>query len=348
LQERKKATGAGRGMTADDPLPRLVRALKEAAGPVSGEGLAAAAGVSRAAVWKHVQRLKSRGYAIAGTPRRGYRLLEAPDRLLPEEIFSGLGTARLGGAIHHAELVDSTNDLAKELGAAGAPEGALVVAEAQRAGRGRLGRSWESPPGAGLYVSLLLRPDLPPENLPRLTLAAGVAAARGLGGVARVQIGLKWPNDLIVAGKKAGGILTEMTAEEDRINHLVLGLGVNVNNRDFPVELRDTAISLAQATGRTLPRAALLRAWLEEMEMIYEDFLAGNVAGILEEWRALSVTLGRTVSVRQGTGRIAGYARDVAPDGALLLETGPGQLVRVLSGELAPGPEAGPGADRQT
>jgi BirA family biotin operon repressor/biotin-[acetyl-CoA-carboxylase] ligase len=325
-------------MSPLDTLPQLVRALKEAAGPVSGESLAAAAGVSRAAVWKHIQRLKVRGFEIAGAPRQGYRLLAGPSSLLPEEVFSELATRQWQGPIFHYEVLDSTNDLAKDLAARGAPEGALVLAESQRAGRGRLGRSWESPAGVGVYASLILRPSLPPEDLPRFTLAAGVAGVRAVRRGAGVDAGLKWPNDLILNGRKLGGILTEMASESDRISYLVVGWGINVNTRAFPPELADTATSLALARGREFPRLPLLTAWVEEMEALYRIFLDGDFSVILEEWRTLAVMLGKEVTVRQGGREITGKALEVALDGALLLETGPGASVRITSGELAPGP----------
>jgi BirA family transcriptional regulator, biotin operon repressor / biotin---[acetyl-CoA-carboxylase] ligase len=324
-------------------LADVLEALRTATQPVSGERLAAAAGVSRAAVWKRINRLKALGYAIAGEPRKGYRLLSAPDKLLPEEILHGLATRRLRGPVHHFEAVASTSDLAKALGAKGAPEGALVVAEAQQAGRGRLGRHWDSPAGVGLYVSLLLRPSLPPTELPQITLTAAVAAVRALQRAAGLTPGIKWPNDLLLAGKKVGGILTEMETESDQIRYLVLGWGLNVNNPGFPPELAALATSLFLAGGRTFSRLALLKAWLEEFETLYERFLARDFPGILREWKHYAVTLGREVEVRQGSRAIQGRAVDVDADGALLVAQRGGEIVRVVSGELAPDPERGPG-----
>jgi BirA family biotin operon repressor/biotin-[acetyl-CoA-carboxylase] ligase len=313
----------------------VLGALRDAVEPVSGEMLASRLGLSRAAVWKRINRLKARGYDISGSPRKGYRLLGTPDKLLPEEIAAGLRVHRLAGPIHHFDTLASTNDLAKELGAGNAPEGTLVVAEGQSRGRGRLGREWDSPPGAGLYVSLLLRPPLPPGDLPQITLTAAVAAVRALQRAAGVAPGIKWPNDLVLAGKKLGGILTEMESESDRIRHLVVGLGLNVNNGDFPAELRDLATSLALATGRRASRLLILQAWLEEMEDLYELFLNREFATILQEWKTYTVTLGREVRVRQGPVEIRGRALEVAGDGALLVQTQDGEVVRVTSGEIA-------------
>ena len=218
----------------DQGLAAVLQVLRGAADPISGEYLAAQLGLSRAAVWKRVHRLKAQGYVIEGSPRRGYRLLAVPDKLLPEEVLQGLKTRRFTGPVHHFETLDSTNDLAKELAARGAPEGTVVVAETQTGGRGRLGREWNSPPGVGLYVSLVLRPMLPPMELPQITLTTAVAVVRAVRRVAGVAPGIKWPNDLLFNGKKLGGILTEMETESDRIRHVVVGLGLNVNNPGFP------------------------------------------------------------------------------------------------------------------
>jgi BirA family transcriptional regulator, biotin operon repressor / biotin---[acetyl-CoA-carboxylase] ligase len=316
----------------EDPV---LRALRESAEPVSGEALAGRLGLSRAAVWKRIKRLQALGYAIEGSPRKGYRLLAVPDKLLPEEIAAGLRAQRLKGPIHHFETLPSTNDLAKELGAGQAPEGTLVVAEGQSRGRGRLGREWNSPPGAGLYVSVLLRPPLPPTEMPQITLTAAVAAVRALKRAAGVTAGIKWPNDLILAGKKLGGILTEMETESDQIRHLVVGLGLNINNERFPAELRDLATSLTLATGRSFSRLKILQAWLEELEDLYQLFLGREFARILEEWQEYTVTLGQAVRVRQGPVEICGRALEVAQDGALLVETRDGEIVRVTSGEIA-------------
>jgi len=320
-----------------------LQVLRAASDAISGERLAAQLGLSRAAVWKRVHRLKAQGYVIEGSPRRGYRLLGLPDKLLPEEVLQGLKARVFTGPVHHFETLNSTNDLAKDLAARGAPEGTVVVAEAQTGGRGRLGREWNSPPGVGLYVSLILRPPLPPMELPQITLTTAVAVVRAVHRVASLAPGIKWPNDLLLNGKKLAGILTEMETESDRIRYVVVGLGVNVNNPDFPPELAATATSLTLAVGGAFSRVQLLQAWLEEFEALYGWFLNQRFPEILEEWKRHTVTLGRAVTVRQGTRQISGKALDVAPDGALLLRTDNGELVRVTSGEITPEPAWGPG-----
>jgi len=327
----------------DQGLGAVLKVLRGATDPISGERLAGQLGLSRAAVWKRVHRLKAMGYIIEGSPRRGYRLLGLPDKLLADEVLQGLKTSVLTGPVHHFETLDSTNNYAKELAAREAPEGTVVIAETQTLGRGRLGREWDSPPGVGLYVSVVLRPQLPPMELPQITLTAAVAVVRATHRVTHVTPGIKWPNDLIVHGKKLGGILTEMETESDRIRHVVIGLGLNVNNAVFPPELAKTATSLAQVVGGTLSRVELLKAWLEEFEDLYKRFLNQGFPEILEEWKRYAVTLGRAVTVRQGPREISGQAVDVASDGALLLLTPAGEIVRVTSGEITPEPEGGSG-----
>ena len=214
--------------------------------------------------------------------------------------------------MHHFETLDSTNDLAKELAAQGAPEGTVVVAETQTGGRGRLGREWNSPPGVGLYVSLVLRPMLPPMELPQITLTTAVAVVRAVRRVTGVAPGIKWPNDLLLNGKKLGGILTEMETESDRIRHVVVGLGLNVNNPAFPPELAATATSLALATGRAFSRVQLLQAWLEEFEELVWALFGPGVSG--------------------DSGRMEGLYRDLGEGG----HGAPG-----TPGNLRPGPGRG-------
>lgn len=318
----------------DNGLLELLNFLRETDTFVSGEVLASHVGLSRAGVWKRLQRLKALGYVIEGEPRRGYRLVFAPDKLLPEEILHRLRTRTIRGPIYHFETVVSTNDTAKALGTQGAAEGTLVVAETQTGGRGRLGRRWLSPPGLGIYASVLLRPPLPPGELPQITLSTAVAVVRALTRAVGVTPGIKWPNDVILKGKKLGGILTEMETESDQIRYLVVGMGLNVNNPDFPPELAGIATSLLREEGRPFSRLAILQAWLEEFETLYQDFLARGFPDILEEWKQHSVTLGKYVAVRQGPRQVEGLAREIAVDGALVLETAWGEVVKVTSGEI--------------
>jgi len=302
---------------------------------VSGEGLSRELSVTRAAVSKHIGRLRREGYEIESSPRKGYRFQQASPRLLPREIQEGLKTRVFGrGDIHYFEETDSTNSRALALAASGAPEGTLVVAESQTRGRGRMGRDWHSPGNAGIYLSLILRPPIPPMEAPKMTLLAGVAGAEALREFARVDAHIKWPNDLLIGSRKVAGILTEIASDMDRVNHVVTGMGLNVSTREFPPGIRDIATSLFLETGRDLERAALARAFLERYEQAYDLFLKGGAPLILERWKAMSRTLGSSFLVEIAGERVRVLARDMEPDGSLLVETGDGQRHQVFSGDL--------------
>lgn len=298
-------------------------------GPVSGPALARELGVSRAAVWKTVELLRREGYSIEGEPRKGY-VLAGHDLLSPYEIRRGLGTAVLGREVACLEEVGSTNDLAKARAAEGAAEGLVVVAAHQTGGKGRLGRTWASPEG-GVWLSVLLRPRLAPERAPVLALAAGVAVARALKGLYGLDARLKWPNDIVVGGKKVSGVLTEMGAELGRLDYVVIGVGVNADFglEALPADLKERATTLKEEIGRPISRLALVRRILEELERAYEEALE---PGLLEEYKGLSATLGKMVRVVTGGAILEGRAVDVDRDGALIIERG-GALVRALYGE---------------
>ena len=317
----------------DDAQQALLRLLQSAPTHLSGAHLADRLGLSRTAVWKRIERLRTLGYQVEGSPRLGYRLAPEQDLLLPEDVLTGLPLQWLRGPVHHFVSLPSTNDAAKVLARQGAPEGTLVLAETQSAGRGRLGRTWESPPGTGIYLTLVLRPSLPPAELPKLTLLAAVAVVEAIQAATGLHTGIKWPNDILWQGKKLGGILTEMETESDIIFHVVLGVGLNVNTPAFPAPLAGIATSLA-STGQTYSRLALVRAWLSAMDDLYGRFLRQEFAAILDRWRQLAVTLGQTVTIRRGDQIKTGLALDVAPDGALLLGRADGTVERILSGEI--------------
>jgi BirA family biotin operon repressor/biotin-[acetyl-CoA-carboxylase] ligase len=312
---------------------RLLRLLSETAEYLSGEDLGERLGLSRTAIWKRIERLRDLGYQVEGSPRRGYRLAAGQDLLWLPDLLVDLPLQRLRGPVHHFVSLPSTNDAAKELARRGAPEGTVCLAETQTAGRGRLGRQWESPLNTGIYLSLILRPPLPPLELPKLTLIAAVAVVEAIHQACGVATGIKWPNDIIFAGKKLGGILTEMETESDAMSHVVLGVGLNVNTAAFPEPLQEIAISLASA-GQTYSRTAIVRAFLMALDRLYGRFLRQEFPAILEQWRQHAVMLGKMVTIRQGPATITGVATDVALDGALLLVRPDGSTVRVLSGEI--------------
>jgi len=301
---------------------------------VSGEAISGKLGLSRAAVWKHVNALRGQGYRIEALSARGYRLTAIPDRLGALEIGPLLNTHDLGQTLHCSEELPSTNDRARELADAGAAHGEVVVAECQTAGRGRRGRAWASPAGRNLYLSVILRPNLPPQRAPELTLVASVAACDACR-KAGVEAGIKWPNDLLVGGRKVAGILTELSAEPDLVHWVVLGIGVNLNSGsdDFPADLRGVATSLSIERAQPVPRALFAAALLSELEQWLDRHAAEGFGPVREAWRERSVTLGQEVRVDADGGEIAGVAEDIDASGALLVR-GRSGLVRVVSGDV--------------
>ena len=304
---------------------------------ISGEEIANRLGVSRTAVWKHIKELREAGYSVASQPRHGYSLTEVPDTLLPEEVKYGLGTHCIGKEIVYFDSVGSTNVEAKKLAAKGAPEGTVVVAEEQGHGRGRMDRSYFAPKEKGIWFSVILRPKFLPQEAPKCTLLAAVSVAKAMETIG-LKAGIKWPNDIVEDGRKLVGILTEMHAEMDRIDYIVIGTGINVNiaPEEFPEEIRDTATSLSIMKGAHVPRTEFFRSVLEAMEGFYETACEKGFAPVLEEWKKYSVTLGQEVQVI-GIGEHAsfsGIAADIDEDGALLVDTQEGRR-RVLAGDVS-------------
>lgn len=300
----------------------------------SGEALSGKLGLSRTAVWKVVNVLRDRGYGIEALPSRGYRLVRVPDRLTALEILPLLETEDLGRTVHAFDTLPSTSELAFKLAGEGAEHGELVIAEAQTAGRGRRGRSWASPAGKNLYASLVLRPELPPQRAPELTLLAAVAVAEALRGEG-VEASIKWPNDLQVGGKKIAGILTELSAESDRVHFVVLGLGVNLNAApsDFPPDVADLATSVMRVAGHRVDRAAFVARLMKLLEQWLGLHAAEGFGPVRARWRALASTLGLEVLVKAERRELRGVAEDIDLDGALLLRTEDG-VERVLAGDV--------------
>ena len=292
---------------------------------VSGQEISDRLGLSRTAIWKAVDALRREGYTVEARTGRGYRLLDAPDALTEPEIRRFLGeTARVGRALVCLPEVDSTNLRAKQLAAEGAADGTVVVADLQTAGRGRLGRSFQSPGGQGIYLTALLRPDLPPERLSPVTAMAGVAVCRAIERICGASPGLKWPNDPVLGGRKVCGILTELSLEGEtgRVQDLELGIGINVSQRpeDFTPEVREIATSLAQAVGHPVSRPALA---------------AGESGPYLTEYRRRCVNLGRTVRLLGTDGGETAEALDIDGDFGLVVRMADGTVRTVRSGEVS-------------
>lgn len=325
-------------MTLSEKRQELLSALRSRPGQwVSGEELSGGLGISRAAISKHIAAIKELGYAISSAPGKGYLLTDAPDLLLPEEILIGLGTRFIGkvGIAHH-RLTDSTNTKAREMARGGAPSGTLVVAEAQSAGRGRKGRSWLAAPGEGLLFSLILRPDMEPSRATLITLMTAVSVAEALIDETGVNARIKWPNDILVHGKKLAGILTEMSMELDAVDYVVVGLGLNINTpaAAFPEEIRAIATSLMAETSAPFSRVAVLRAILSRFETHYDTLSTDGPEPMLRRWKALSDIVGRRVRVSMMHEEIEGRVTDIDADGVLLVETEAGEPLRILSGDV--------------
>lgn len=301
---------------------------------VSGAEIASQLGVSRTAVWKHINELKSAGYQIESKARSGYCLLECPDKLLPELIKHNLATKLLGQTVVSYEDIPSTNDEAKKLAAHGADEGTVVVSESQSTGKGRLERSFFCPAG-GLWFSVILRPDFLPQEAPKCTLMAAVAVAKAMRDMG-LDAGIKWPNDIYCQERKLTGILTEMSAEMDRINYLVVGIGINANIplESFPEDVKNKAGSMSAILGHNIDRVFFLQKILTYMEDIYIDVLKNGFERALDQWREYSITLGQLIDVFGVQEKFAGVAEDIDADGALLVRTDTG-LRRVLAGDVS-------------
>lgn len=302
---------------------------------VSGEEMCQSLNISRTSVWKYVSALRGEGYEIEARSRLGYRLVGTPDLLLPDEVVSGLDTLFCGQVYHHHLSLSSTNSTAQELARAGALEGTVVLAEEQTGGRGRLSRIWISPPG-GLWFSVVLRPNVLPMRAPEITFLAAVACVQALGRYPGLDVGIKWPNDLVWRDRKLGGILTELSGEFDRINHVVLGIGINVNLglQDFPSGLRAVTTSVSTITGFPVSRRRLLRELLTSLEHWYRIWLAEGFAPVVEAWKRLHCWLDRPVRVVNVEGEWTGTAVGIDDDGALLLRTDDGLTKRIIAGDV--------------
>src|SRR5579863_6030893 len=322
--------------TTDRRLASLLTLLAENATIViSGGRIAREIGVSRSTVWRWVTRLREVGVKVKGQTATGYFLEKVPDILTPDMLRQRLKGSLFGKHIYHFFKVDSTNRVALELGHAGEPEGAVILAEEQTAGRGRAGRSWQSDRAAGIYVTLLLRPRLAPVQAPLLTMMAGLSARAAIEATTGLAADLKWPNDLMIGGKKVGGILTEMHAEPSQVRFVIVGIGLNVNQEKFPGELGTTASSLRIETGKQVSRLELLVRLLREFESDYNRFLRegpGAVTGKFE--KVSSYAQGKRVRVTSGTESFAGTTAGLGPEGLLQVKRDDGAVVTVISGDV--------------
>ncbi len=304
-------------------------------GFVSGEILALKMGISRTMVWKHIKCLEREGFGIEAVPSRGYRITNVPDLLRVSDIRHGLKTKIIGREIVLLPETVSTNIVAMEMASRGAAEGTVVLAETQTGGKGRLGRRWISPKG-NLYLSIILRPELATHKAPLITLMGAVATASAVRSGSGLLAAIKWPNDILVSGKKVGGLLTEMSAEPDRIRHIVLGIGLNVNMAldQLPPDVRRLTTTLAAEAGTRQNRTDLLRQLLRDVEYWYRTFLQ-NDADVLYQWKALNATSGNRVAVSGQGETFSGIAQDIDAEGRLIVLLDDGTARTVAAGDVS-------------
>jgi BirA family biotin operon repressor/biotin-[acetyl-CoA-carboxylase] ligase len=321
-------------------LQLLAETFEADGGHLSGAAIADKLGLSRQALLQQLNALRALGFSFQALPGSGYKLVGVPDALDAAVLQPLLGPLGFGQPVHSAPELPSTNDEAHRLAAEGAPHGALVVADAQSQGRGRRGRSWVTPPGTALAFTLVLRPELPPARAPELQLAAAVAVCEAARALGAARAAIKWPNDVECGGRKLSGLLAELRTSGDRLEHVVLGVGLNVNltEEHLPVELRETATSLLLERGEAVPRAWVLFRLVERLDHwlgVHERF-----EPVRARWRELSSTLGRSVRIESGTAGDAagqglhGEAVDLAEDGALLVRDEQGVVHRISAGDV--------------
>lgn len=314
----------------------ILRLLRSADGYISGQELCNRFGVSRTAVWKAINQLKEAGYEIEAQQNKGYRLMAAPDLMTEAEIKSLMHTDWVAKEVLYFDTIDSTNTKAQELAEKGYPSGTLVVADKQESGKGRRGRSWVSPSGTGIFMTLMIKPDINPNNASMLTLVAALAVAKAITSVTGEKAMIKWPNDIVVNGKKVCGILTEMNAQFDYINHIVVGIGINVHNESFPEEISQMASSLMiEAGGKRFHRAQIIAETMSYFEQYYDTFLkTQDLSALVREYDELLVNRNKSVRVLDPKEPFDGKAMGITPKGELIVDTWESRKL-VSSGEVS-------------
>lgn len=316
----------------------ILKLLRESKDYVSGQQLCETFGVSRTAVWKVMNQLKEEGYEVEAVRNRGYRIVGSADVMTQEELESLLDgrTKWAGQHVVYSDEIDSTNIKAKQLGEEGASHGTLIVADMQTAGRGRRGRGWDSPSGSSIYMSIMLRPKFPPVKAPMLTIVMAYSVARALRTCTGLDVQIKWPNDIILNGKKIVGILTEMSTEIDYINHVVIGVGINVNTETFPEEIADKATSLRIEIGEVQKRAPIVAEIMSEFEKCYEEFeKQEDLSFIQEEYNKLLVNCGKDVCILGAKESYQAHALGINETGELIVRREDGSKETVYAGEVS-------------
>ena len=314
----------------------ILKRLKDKEGFVSGGELCTRYGITRAAVWKQIQELRRKGYGIEGVPSTGYRLVSVPDVLSEPEISDARGATRIGSGIHILESTGSTNEDAWRRAQNGAEEGEVVIAETQTGGRGRKGRLWASPKGVNVYASVILRPQILPFQAPLITLLAAVAIVEVIREGYDLDAGIKWPNDVLLEGKKVAGILSEMSAEADQIHFLILGMGINLNMTPdmFPKDLLYPATSLYLVTGKKVQRSSFAGALLRKLDHWYDIFLMQGGKSIRDAWLTACIHHGQALDIDTPAGRQKGWFAGLDDEGCLLLKNADSEIKRIHAGDV--------------
>ncbi|MGB3260826.1 biotin--[acetyl-CoA-carboxylase] ligase [Paenisporosarcina sp.] len=304
--------------------------------PLSGQQLADDFGLSRTAIWKHIKELEEEGYEIETIKKKGYVLSSSPDSLLAAKINQYLTTKRFGHTIQYEVSCPSTQPIAHQMAQSGAPDGSIVVCEEQTAGKGRMARVWTSTQGKGIWMSVIIRPEIPPTKAPQFTLVAAVAVTRAIEDIADVRAEIKWPNDLLINGKKCTGILTELQADMDRVHAIILGIGVNVNQQltDFPDEIQSIATSIQMVTGKIVDRAKLVARILHHLEIYTDLYVMHGFEPLKILWESYSCTLGKRIKAIMIHQQIEGLALGITSDGILQVKTDDGQIHGIYSADI--------------
>jgi len=314
----------------DDKILNYFKKCEE--GYVSGEELSRELGISRAAVWKHIENLREEGYVIEAFPHLGYKLISIPDRLTEVELKWQLKTNIIARKVYSYKETASTNDIAYDLAGHGEKEGSVVIAESQTAGRGRMGRKWVSPKSKGAYFSVILRPDILPKDVAGITLISALSVAKTIREMTNLAAFIKWPNDVLINNQKICGILTEMNAETDKINFVIIGIGININTKKEL--LPKGATSIMEEHGAEMSRVDVVRGIFKNLDKYYGLFNRGHIVEIIKEYKEFSNFLGTRVQIAYHDSKIEGYAIDVDKDGALILRMDSGLNERVLAGDV--------------
>ena len=303
---------------------------------LSGQHLAELIGCSRTAVWKHIEELRKEGFELEAVRNKGYRIVKTPERITADEIRLGLTTNFIGKNIHYEESVESTQKIAHRLSNEDEPEGTIIIAEEQRSGKGRMDRTWHSPKYTGIWMSLILRPNIPLTKAPQLTLLTAVAIVQAMEEETGLQPEIKWPNDVLLNGKKVTGILTELQAEADRIHSIIIGIGINVNQKkeDFPSELQEKASSLFIEKGEVISRAGLIKSFFKHFEKLYLLYLDQGFFPIKLLWEGYAVSIGKILKARTLTNVIEGKALGITDEGVLKLEDETGFVHHIYSADI--------------